>query len=52
KKDSPVAPVWIQFPRLKLCFHNQGILKTLASMVGRYLTADQTTLIVTPRLCK
>ncbi|KAF6167563.1 hypothetical protein GIB67_031764 [Kingdonia uniflora] len=55
KKDSPFAPVWIQFPGLMLHLQNNGILKELAGLVGRYLITDSTTLSLsspnTVRVC-
>ncbi|KAF6158869.1 hypothetical protein GIB67_012512, partial [Kingdonia uniflora] len=44
KKNSPFAPIWIQFPGLMLHLQNNGIVKELASLVGKYLIIDTTTL--------
>ncbi|KAF6140882.1 hypothetical protein GIB67_042295 [Kingdonia uniflora] len=55
KKNSPFAPVWIQFPGLMLHLQNNGIVKELAGLVGKYLITDTTTLSLsrpsTVRVC-
>ncbi|KAL0907835.1 hypothetical protein M5K25_022277 [Dendrobium thyrsiflorum] len=45
-KESPIAPVWISFPNLRLHFFNQQILFALASIFGRPLQSDQATAAV------
>ncbi|KAF6164988.1 hypothetical protein GIB67_005357 [Kingdonia uniflora] len=54
-KESPITPVWIQFLGLKLCFQNNGILKQLAGLMGKYLDTDSATLNLsrpsTARVC-
>ncbi|KAL0928315.1 hypothetical protein M5K25_000189 [Dendrobium thyrsiflorum] len=45
-KESPIAPVWISFPNLRLHFFNQQILFALASIFGRPLQIDQATAAV------
>ncbi|KAF6139210.1 hypothetical protein GIB67_040357 [Kingdonia uniflora] len=40
KKDSPFAPVWVQFPGLKLHLQNNGIVKELAGLIGKYFITD------------
>ncbi|KAL0912359.1 hypothetical protein M5K25_018325 [Dendrobium thyrsiflorum] len=42
-KESPIAPVWISFPNLRLHFFNSQILFGLASIFGKPLQTDQAT---------
>ncbi|KAF6142556.1 hypothetical protein GIB67_039520, partial [Kingdonia uniflora] len=55
KKNSPLAPVWIQFLGLMLHLQNNGIVEELAGLVGKYLITDTTTLSLsrprTVRVC-
>ncbi|KAF6141038.1 hypothetical protein GIB67_006483 [Kingdonia uniflora] len=55
KKDCRFAPVWVQFPQLKIYFFNPRFLKDLAGQVGRFLAIDSTTLSLsrssTARVC-
>ncbi|KAI0513408.1 hypothetical protein KFK09_009428 [Dendrobium nobile] len=43
REESPIAPVWISFPNLRLHFFNHQILFGLASIFGRPLQTDQAT---------
>ncbi|PKU82763.1 hypothetical protein MA16_Dca015160 [Dendrobium catenatum] len=43
REESPIAPVWIDFPNLRLHFFNSHILFGLASIFGRPLQTDQAT---------
>ncbi|PKU63149.1 hypothetical protein MA16_Dca022817 [Dendrobium catenatum] len=43
REESPIAPVWIAFPNLRLHFFNSHILFGLASVFGRPLQTDQAT---------
>ncbi|KAF6171350.1 hypothetical protein GIB67_036542, partial [Kingdonia uniflora] len=55
KRDSPFAPVWVQFPGLKLYLQNNGIIKEMAGLIGKYLITDARTLSLsrpsTARVC-
>ncbi|KAI0511101.1 hypothetical protein KFK09_011723 [Dendrobium nobile] len=46
REESPIAPVWISFPNLRLHFFNQQILFGMASIFGRPLQTDQATATV------
>ncbi|KAL0903963.1 hypothetical protein M5K25_026029 [Dendrobium thyrsiflorum] len=41
REESPIAPVWILFPNLRLHFFNNLVLFSLASIFGRPLQTDQ-----------
>ncbi|KAI0496827.1 hypothetical protein KFK09_023151 [Dendrobium nobile] len=41
REESPIAPVWIAFPNLRLHFFNMHILFGMASVFGRPLQTDQ-----------
>ncbi|PKU83643.1 hypothetical protein MA16_Dca020860 [Dendrobium catenatum] len=43
REESPISPVWIAFPNLRLHFFNSHILFGLASVFGRPLQTDQVT---------
>ncbi|KAI0498740.1 hypothetical protein KFK09_019632 [Dendrobium nobile] len=43
REESPIAPVWLAFPNLRLHFFNTQILFGLASVFGRPLQTDQAT---------
>ncbi|KAL0926031.1 hypothetical protein M5K25_004412 [Dendrobium thyrsiflorum] len=43
REESPVAPVWISFPNLRLHFFNNQVLFALGSIYGRPLQTDQAT---------
>ncbi|XP_020690945.1 uncharacterized protein LOC110105688, partial [Dendrobium catenatum] len=43
REESPIAPVWLAFPNLRLHFFNSHILFGLASVFGRPLQTDQAT---------
>ncbi|KAF6157059.1 hypothetical protein GIB67_041520 [Kingdonia uniflora] len=39
-KDSPFAPLWVQFLGLKLYLQNNGIVKEMTGLIGKYLITD------------
>ncbi|PKU87424.1 hypothetical protein MA16_Dca008520 [Dendrobium catenatum] len=41
--ESPIVPVWVSFPNLRLHFFNSQVLFGLASILGRPLQTDQAT---------
>ncbi|KAI0530974.1 hypothetical protein KFK09_000523 [Dendrobium nobile] len=41
KEESPIVPVWISFPNLRLHFFNANVLHALGSIFGRPLQTDQ-----------
>ncbi|KAI0498485.1 hypothetical protein KFK09_019373 [Dendrobium nobile] len=43
KEESPIVPIWISFPNLRLHFFNQKVLHALGSIFGRPLQKDQAT---------
>ncbi|KAI0522459.1 hypothetical protein KFK09_004838 [Dendrobium nobile] len=43
KEESPIVPVWISFPNLRLHFFNSKVLHALGSIFGRPLQTDQAT---------
>ncbi|KAL0928089.1 hypothetical protein M5K25_002329 [Dendrobium thyrsiflorum] len=43
REESPIVPVWISFPNLRLHFFNHQVLFALASIFGRPLQTDQAT---------
>ncbi|KAL0908717.1 hypothetical protein M5K25_023224 [Dendrobium thyrsiflorum] len=43
KAESPIAPVWISFPNLRLHLFNSQVLFALAGIFGRPLQTDQAT---------
>ncbi|KAL0925310.1 hypothetical protein M5K25_003631 [Dendrobium thyrsiflorum] len=47
REESPIAPVWISFPNLRLHFFNNQVLFALASIFGRPLQTDQATSLIT-----
>ncbi|KAF6173167.1 hypothetical protein GIB67_028465 [Kingdonia uniflora] len=55
KRDSPFAPVWVQFPGLKLHLQNNEIIKEMAGLIDKYFITDTTTLSLsrpsTARVC-
>ncbi|XP_028552313.1 uncharacterized protein LOC114580043 [Dendrobium catenatum] len=42
-EESPIVPVWISFPNLRLHFFNPQVLHALGSVFGRPLQTDQAT---------
>ncbi|KAI0498607.1 hypothetical protein KFK09_019497 [Dendrobium nobile] len=46
REESPIAPVWIAFPNLRLHFYNSHILFGMASVFGRPLQTDQATALL------
>ncbi|KAI0503720.1 hypothetical protein KFK09_014659 [Dendrobium nobile] len=43
KEESPIVPIWISFPNLRLHFFNNHVLHALGSIFGRPLQIDQAT---------
>ncbi|KAL0915743.1 hypothetical protein M5K25_013197 [Dendrobium thyrsiflorum] len=43
QEESPIVPVWVCFPNLRLHFFNNQVLFALASFFGRPLQTDQAT---------
>ncbi|KAI0519813.1 hypothetical protein KFK09_007274 [Dendrobium nobile] len=43
KEESPIVPVWISFPNIRLHFFNSKVLHALGSIFGRPLQTDQAT---------
>ncbi|KAI0503566.1 hypothetical protein KFK09_014500 [Dendrobium nobile] len=43
RHESPIVPIWVSFPNLRLHFFNSQILFGLASILGRPLQMDQAT---------
>ncbi|KAI0504096.1 hypothetical protein KFK09_015043 [Dendrobium nobile] len=43
KEESPIVPIWISFPNLRLHFFNSKVLHALGSIFGRPLQTDQAT---------
>ncbi|KAI0496673.1 hypothetical protein KFK09_022997 [Dendrobium nobile] len=43
KEESPIVPIWISFPNLRLHFFNANVLHALGSIFGRPLQTDQAT---------
>ncbi|KAI0493470.1 hypothetical protein KFK09_023588 [Dendrobium nobile] len=43
KEESPIVPIWISFPDLRLHFFNSKVLHALGSIFGRPLQIDQAT---------
>ncbi|KAI0516335.1 hypothetical protein KFK09_009007 [Dendrobium nobile] len=43
KEESPIVPIWISFPNLRLHFFNPTVLHALGSIFGRPLQTDQAT---------
>ncbi|PKU83181.1 hypothetical protein MA16_Dca024566 [Dendrobium catenatum] len=43
KEESPIVPIWISFPNLRLNFFNTHVLHALGSIFGRPLQTDQAT---------
>ncbi|PKU72822.1 hypothetical protein MA16_Dca020262 [Dendrobium catenatum] len=43
KEESPIVPIWISFPNLKLHFFNPKVLHALGLIFGRLLQTDQAT---------
>ncbi|PKU81711.1 hypothetical protein MA16_Dca023769 [Dendrobium catenatum] len=43
KEESPIVPIWISFPNLRLHFFNSTVLHALGSIFGRPLQTDQAT---------
>ncbi|KAI0531018.1 hypothetical protein KFK09_000567 [Dendrobium nobile] len=43
KEESPIVPIWISFPNLRLLFFNSKVLHALGSIFGRPLQTDQAT---------
>ncbi|KAL0919118.1 hypothetical protein M5K25_011193 [Dendrobium thyrsiflorum] len=43
KEESPIVPIWISFPNLRLHFFNSAVLHALGSIFGRPLQTDQAT---------
>ncbi|KAL0924110.1 hypothetical protein M5K25_004918 [Dendrobium thyrsiflorum] len=43
REESPIVPVWVCFPNLRLHFFNNQVLFALASFFGRPLQTDQAT---------
>ncbi|PKU71541.1 hypothetical protein MA16_Dca004383 [Dendrobium catenatum] len=43
KEESPIVPIWISFPNLRLHFFNQKVLHALGSIFGRPLQTDKAT---------
>ncbi|KAL0927679.1 hypothetical protein M5K25_001877 [Dendrobium thyrsiflorum] len=43
KEESPIVPIWISFPNLRLHFFNSYVLHALGSIFGRPLQTDQAT---------
>ncbi|PKU79417.1 hypothetical protein MA16_Dca000762 [Dendrobium catenatum] len=43
KEESPIVPIWISFPNLRLHFFNPKVLHALGSIFGRPLQTDQAT---------
>ncbi|XP_028550134.1 uncharacterized protein LOC114579511 [Dendrobium catenatum] len=41
--ESPIVPIWVSFPNLRMHFFNSQILFGLASILGRPLQTDQAT---------
>ncbi|KAI0524771.1 hypothetical protein KFK09_004156 [Dendrobium nobile] len=42
-EESPIVPIWISFPNLRLYFFNPQVLHALGSVFGRPLQTDQAT---------
>ncbi|KAI0497960.1 hypothetical protein KFK09_021201 [Dendrobium nobile] len=42
-EESPIVPIWISFPNLRLHFFNPQVLHALGSVFGRPLQTDQAT---------
>ncbi|KAL0907506.1 hypothetical protein M5K25_021921 [Dendrobium thyrsiflorum] len=43
RQESPIVPIWISFPNLRLHFFNPKVLHALGSLFGRPLQTDQVT---------
>ncbi|PKU75975.1 hypothetical protein MA16_Dca006022 [Dendrobium catenatum] len=43
KEESPIVPIWISFPNLRLHFFNSKVLHALGTIFGRPLQIDQAT---------
>ncbi|PKU67532.1 hypothetical protein MA16_Dca022886 [Dendrobium catenatum] len=43
KEESPIVPIWISFPNLRLHFFNPKVLHALGTIFGRPLQTDQAT---------
>ncbi|PKU59601.1 hypothetical protein MA16_Dca023458 [Dendrobium catenatum] len=43
KEESPIVPIWISFPNLRLHFFNAKVLHALGSIFGRPLQTDKST---------
>ncbi|XP_020697339.1 uncharacterized protein LOC110110284 [Dendrobium catenatum] len=43
KEESPIVPIWISFPNLRLHFFNPKVLHAFGSIFGRPLQTDQAT---------
>ncbi|KAL0904830.1 hypothetical protein M5K25_026985 [Dendrobium thyrsiflorum] len=43
RQESPIVPIWISFPNLRLHFFNPEVLHALGSLFGRPLQTDQAT---------
>ncbi|KAL0928937.1 hypothetical protein M5K25_000873 [Dendrobium thyrsiflorum] len=43
RQESPIVPIWISFPNLRLHFFNPKVLHALGSLFGRPLQTDQAT---------
>ncbi|PKU64639.1 hypothetical protein MA16_Dca015900 [Dendrobium catenatum] len=43
KEESPIVPIWVSFPNLRLHFFNPNVLHALGSIFGRPLKSDQAT---------
>ncbi|KAL0928209.1 hypothetical protein M5K25_000081 [Dendrobium thyrsiflorum] len=41
RQESPIVPIWISFPNLRLHFFNPKVLHALGSLFGRPLQTDQ-----------
>ncbi|KAI0529274.1 hypothetical protein KFK09_001821 [Dendrobium nobile] len=46
RHESPIVPVWVSFPNLRLHFFNSQVLFGLASILGRPMQTDQATTFV------
>ncbi|KAI0510483.1 hypothetical protein KFK09_011085 [Dendrobium nobile] len=43
KEESPIVPIWLSFPNIRLHFFNQHVLHAIGSVFGRPLQSDQAT---------
>lgn len=46
-EDSPILPIWVEFPSLPANFYNEPMLLSIAGTVGNHLKVDHNFLYLT-----